>query len=367
MVSVGIIGLPNVGKSTIFNALVKSNQAQSSNYPFTTIEPNVGIVEVPDERLDKLAEIEKSKKVVPALIKFVDIAGLVKGASEGAGLGNKFLSHIKEVDAVVMVVRCFENENITHVSGKVNPEEDIKIINLELILADFEQVSKAVERVSKEAKSGNKEIKKKLEILEEIKKKLEEEAPIRDLGLVVDDMEMIKDIQLITNKPIFYIANVAEEQLNMDLEELGVPSDSIKICARLENDLNSLSEEEKKEYLESVGAALSGRPNSEGAHAGAPLQDVIKRGYQVLNLISFLTAGEMESRAWTIKKGFKAPQAAGVIHGDFEKKFIAADVIPYEKFVEASGWVHAREKGWVRTEGKEYEMKDGDVVIFRHG
>jgi len=358
MVSVGIIGLPNVGKSTIFNALVKSNQAQSSNYPFTTIEPNVGIVEVPDERLVKLAEIEKSKKVVPALIKFVDIAGLVKGASEGAGLGNKFLSHIKEVDAVVMVVRCFENENIIHVSGKINPEEDIKVINLELILADLEQVTKAAERAEKEAKSGDKEKIKKQEVLQVIKGKLEEEVPIRDLKLSVENSTMLKDIQLITDKPIFYIANVSEEQLNVDLKELGVPANSIKICARLESDLNSLSEEEKKEYLGSLNV---------GAEYIQPLQEVIKKGYEILNLISFLTAGEMESRAWTIKKGAHAPQAAGVIHGDFEKKFIAADVIPYEKFVEAGGWVRSREKGWVRMEGKDYEMKDGDVVIFKHG
>jgi hypothetical protein len=359
MLSIGIIGLPNVGKSTIFNALVKSNQAQSSNYPFTTIEPNVGIVEVPDERLDKLSEIEKSKKSVPALIKFVDIAGLVKGASEGAGLGNKFLSHIKEVDAVCMVVRCFENENIIHVSGKIDPADDISVINLELILADLEQVIKSVERSEKLSKSGNKDEIKKLAILKLLKENLEKEIPVRNLNLSEEDRLAINDVQLITDKKIFYIANVAEEQLGVNLSELGVPDDSIKICARIEADVNELSEEERKEYLETLGINSS-------THSGS-LSQVITKGYEILNLISFLTAGEMESRAWTITRGTKAPQAAGVIHGDFEKKFIAMDVVPYQKFVEANGWTVAREKGWVRTEGKEYVVQDGDVVIFKHG
>jgi len=360
MLEIGIIGLPNVGKSTIFNALVKNNQAQSSNYPFTTIEPNVGIVEVPDERLAKLAEIEKSKKIVPALIKFVDIAGLVKGASEGAGLGNKFLSHIKEVDAVCMVVRCFENPNVIHVAGKIDPADDIKVINLELILADLEQVERAAERAGKEAKSGDKEKIKKLELLKKIKEGLEKEIPIRDQNVETQSLASLREIQLITNKPLFYIANVAESQLNVSLKELGMPEDAIKICAKLESDLNSLNEEEKDEYLETLGSTV-------GTTLGLSLQEVIKKGYQILNLISFLTAGELEARAWTIKKGFKAPAAAGIIHTDFEKKFIAADVIPYEKFVEAGGWIPAREKGWVRTEGKEYEMQDGDVVVFKHG
>lgn len=357
MLEIGIIGLPNVGKSTIFNALNESASAESSNYPFCTIEPNVGIVEVPDSRLDKLAEIEKSKKIVPAAIKFVDIAGLVKGASQGEGLGNKFLSHIKEVDAVAMVVRCFPDSNVIHVSGKVDPSDDIAVINLELILADLEQVERAVERVGKDAKSGSKEIKNKLDKLEEIKKKLEDEIPIRDIDLSNEDKALLKDIQLITDKPIFYIGNISEDQIGKSPEDLGLPSGSVLICAKTEAELKQLNKEERGEYLDAMV----------GAEYIQPLQQVIKRGYEILGLISFLTAGEMESRAWTVSRGSKAPVAAGKIHGDFEKKFIAVDVVAFEKFVEAGGWVKAREKGWVRTEGKEYEMKDGDVVIFKHG
>ena len=357
MLECGIIGLPNVGKSTIFNALNESACAESSNYPFCTIEPNVGIVEVPDERLKKLAEIEKSKKTVPAAIKFVDIAGLVKGASKGEGLGNKFLSHIKEVDAVAMVVRCFNDPNVIHVAGRIDPADDIKVINLELILADLEQIEKAFERVSKEAKSGDKDILKKLEVIKKIKEGLEKEVPIRDIGLTVEEKESIKDVQLITDKPIFYIGNISEDQIGKSAGELGLPVGSVLICAKTEADLKQLSEEERKEYLDTTV----------GVEYIQPLQEVIKKGYDILDLISFLTAGEMEARAWTIRKGFKAPKAAGVIHGDFEKKFIAVDVVSYEKFVEAGGWIKAREKGWVRTEGKEYEMKDGDVVIFKHG
>uniref|UniRef100_A0A7C4R4T0 Ribosome-binding ATPase YchF n=1 Tax=candidate division CPR3 bacterium TaxID=2268181 RepID=A0A7C4R4T0_UNCC3 len=361
MLQIGIIGLPNVGKSTIFNALNESASAESSNYPFCTIEPNVGIVEVPDDRLAKLAEIEKSRKIVPAAIKFVDIAGLVKGASKGEGLGNKFLSHIKEVDAVVMVVRCFADSNVIHVAGKVDPADDIAVINLELILADLEQVERAIERTSKNSKSGSKEEIKKLEILIKIKEKLEQEIPIRDLDVETQSLvfEILKDIQLITDKPIFYIGNISEDQIGKSPEELGLPSGSVLICAKTEAELKQLPEEERKEYLESIGIDTK-------KEFGA-LGQVITRGYDILGLISFLTAGEIESRAWTIRRGTKAPQAAGVIHGDFEKKFIAMDVVPYEKFVESNGWVVAREKGFVRTEGKTYEVRDGDVVIFKHG
>jgi len=358
MLSIGIIGLPNVGKSTIFNALNETAQAESSNYPFCTIEPNVGIVEVPDERLDKLAEIEKSGKIVPAAIKFVDIAGLVKGASKGEGLGNKFLSHIKEVDAIAMVVRCFEDENITHVAGKIDPMEDIKIIELELILADLEQAEKAVARAEKDIKSSDKEAVKRLDVLKKIKEGLEEETPIRSIGLSGEELDLIKDIQLITKKPIFYIANISEKQIGKVPVEMGMLEDSIMICAKTESDLKQLSSDERREYLESLGVEKIYE---------SPLQQVIKRGYSVLTLISFLTAGPMEARAWTIKKGMRAPQAAGVIHGDFEKKFIAMETVSYEKFLEAGGWLRAREKGFVRMEGKGYEVKDGDVVVFKHG
>jgi len=361
MVSVGIIGLPNVGKSTIFNALSENAKAESSNYPFCTIEPNVSIVEIPDERLTKLAEIEKSEKVVPAAIKFVDIAGLVKGASKGEGLGNKFLSHIKEVDAIAHVVRFFEDSNITHVSGKIEPAEDIKIINMELILADLEQVDKAIVRAEKGVKSGDKEDIKKLEILKILKSNLEREMPIRDVkDINEEDLNLIKDIQLITRKPIFYIANISEEQANKSSEDLGLSSDSIIISAKIESELKELSEEEREEYLNSIDVC------DMKSHE-LPLQKIIKKGYEILDLISYLTAGPKEARAWTVKKGAKAPQAAGVIHGDFEKKFIAVEVVPYEKFIENSGWVGAKEKGLVKTEGKEYEVKDGDVVIFKHG
>lgn len=358
MLEIGLIGLPNVGKSTIFNALNESASAESSNYPFCTIEPNVGIVEVPDERLDKLAEIEKSKKVVPAAIKFVDIAGLVEGASKGEGLGNKFLSHIKEVDAVMMVVRCFADQNVIHVSGRVSPQDDIRVINLELILADLEQVEKAIERVSKDKKAGAKEAIAKSKVLEEIKAKLEEEVPARSLGLSGDELALIRDVQLITTKPIFYIGNISEDQVGKSPEDLGLPTGSILICARTEAELKQLTQEERDEYLESIGI---------GAGGHSPLEQVIQRGYEILGLVSFLTAGELESRAWTIKRGMLAPQAAGVIHGDFEKKFVAVEVVPYNKFIEASGWVKSREKGFARMEGKTYEVKDGDVVIFKHG
>jgi len=362
ILSIGIIGLPNVGKSTIFNALVETAQAESSNYPFCTIEPNVGIVEVPDERLKKLAEIEKSEKIIPAAIKFVDIAGLVKGASKGEGLGNKFLSHIKEVDAVAHVVRCFPDPKITHVAGRVDPAEDIKIINLELILADLEQVDRAIERIQKELKGSKKEmgVQHVMSILQKIKENLEKEVPIRDIrDLTAKDLELIKDIQLITKKPIFYIINISEEQLQKGITDFDLSKDSVLICAKTEEELKQLSLEDRKEYLESLGVV--------GADHDLPLQQVIKKGYEILDLISFFTTGPKESRAWTIKKGTKAPEAGGRIHSDFEKKFIAAEVISYDKFIEAEGWTAAREKGWIRTEGKEYEIKDGEVVLFKHG
>lgn len=355
------MGLPNVGKSTLFNALVETASAEASNYPFTTIEPNVGIVNVPDFRLDKLAEIEKSKRVVPATIKFVDIAGLVEGASKGEGLGNKFLSHIKEADAICMVVRCFANANITHVTGSVDPKRDIDIIMLELILSDLEQVTKALERGPSFAKAteGKANYLLRMEALKKMKEWLESENPLRECEEVNEnDYQLVKDVQLITSKPMFFVANVAEDQLNKSPVELSMPENTVIVSARLETELKELEEEYRREYLSGLGV--------ETRHV-VSLQNIITVGYRILNLISFLTAGPIESRAWTIKNSSKAPQAAGTIHGDFEKKFIATDVVAYDKFVECGGWAGSREKGFVRTEGKEYIMKDGDVVVFKHG
>ena len=355
------MGLPNVGKSTLFNALVETASAEASNYPFTTIEPNVGIVNVPDFRLDKLAEIEKSKRVVPATIKFVDIAGLVEGASKGEGLGNKFLSHIKEADAICMVVRCFANANITHVTGSVDPKRDIDIIMLELILSDLEQVTKALERGPSFAKAteGKANYLLRMEALKKMKEWLESENPLRECEEVNEnDYQLVKDVQLITSKPMFFVANVAEDQLNKSPVELSMPENTVIVSARLETELKELEEEYRREYLSGLGV--------ETRHV-VSLLNIITVGYRILNLISFLTAGPIESRAWTIKNSSKAPQAAGTIHGDFEKKFIATDVVAYDKFVECGGWAGSREKGFVRTEGKEYIMKDGDVVVFKHG
>jgi GTP-binding protein YchF len=345
--SVGIVGLPNVGKSTLFNALTKQ-AIPASNFPFTTIEPNVGIIAVPDERIEKLAKQEKSAKMVPTSIRFVDIAGLVKGASEGAGLGNKFLSHIREVDAVVQVVRFFENKDIVHVDGSVDPARDIEVINLELMLADLSTVTKRLESVSKEIKGGDKEAVVLKAGLEKLKVALENGQLARAVSLTDDEARLIKNLQLLTMKPTMYVANTSEVSVpDINGNKL------LPIDVKIEAELSELSDEEKVEYMKELGMTESG------------LDKLARAAYQLLNLITYFTAGEMETKAWTIVKGTKAPQAAGVIHTDFEKGFIKAEVIGWDKLLEAGGYGVAREKGWLRLEGKEYVMQDGDVCHFR--
>ncbi len=349
---IGIVGLPNVGKSTLFNALVKGSKAEAANYPFCTIEPNVGIVEVPDERLAPLVEVSKSKKVVPTVIEFVDIAGLVRGASKGEGLGNQFLAHIRECDAVAMVVRFFENENIVHVEGKIEPLSDIETIETELQLADISTVEKRLFSVEKELRSGSKESKLIHSGLQKIKDVLYDGKNARTAKLDEQESEALKGLQLMTQKPILYIANVSENQL-ADFQSGSTPYDFIPISAKIESELNELNEQEKAEYLEALSLDDTG------------LNNLIKKAYETLGLITYFTSGEPETRAWTIKKGFKAPEAAGVIHTDFEKGFIAAEVIPWQDLYAHGGWPQARTKGLVRTEGKNYTMQDGDVCLFR--
>jgi GTP-binding protein YchF len=344
--SVGIVGLPNVGKSTLFNALTKQ-QAQASNFPFTTIDPNVGVINVPDERIEKLSKLEKSEKLVPTSIEFVDIAGLVKGAAEGAGLGNKFLSHIREVDAIVQVVRFFNNDDIIHVDGSVNPARDIEVINLELMLADLSTVNKRLESLTREIKSGSKEAVILKAGLEKIKVSLDEGKLARTVVLTEDEFKQVNHLSLLTMKPMMYVANSSTkvEPLN-GLEFLAID-------VKIESELAELKDEERAEYMKELGINESG------------LDRLARAAYKLLNLITYFTAGPMETKAWTIVKGTKAPQAAGVIHTDFEKGFIRAEIIAWDKLLEAGSYAAARDKGWLRIEGKEYVMQDGDVAHFR--
>ena len=358
---IGIVGLPNVGKSTMFNSITKAG-AECANYPFCTIEPNVGVVAVPDERIDKLEEMYKPEKVTKAVIEFVDIAGLVKGASKGEGLGNKFLSHIREVDSIVEVVRCFEDQNIVHVDGSINPIRDIETINFELIFADIETIEKRLDKAKKMLKS-DKKYQAEIDLLEKIKTQLEAGKPARSLEYNDEEKEILKDMFLLTIKPILYIANVSEEELEnpynnqyvKQVEEYAKQENAeiIPLCVKVEEELAGLEDDDKKEMLEALGLEESG------------LNKLIKKSYDLLGLMSFLTAGEPEVRAWTIKKGTKAPQAAGKIHSDIERGFIKADVVSYNDLITEGTMQAAREKGLVRSEGKEYIMQDGDIVLFK--
>ena len=359
----GIVGLPNVGKSTLFNSLTKAG-AESANYPFCTIDPNVGIVTVPDHRLKLLGDMYQSKKVTPAVIEFVDIAGLVKGASKGEGLGNQFLSNIREVDAIVHVVRCFEDSNIIHVDGSINPLRDIETINLELIFSDLEILERRISKVEKAARM-DKTLGKELELLKKIKALLEDGKLAKNIELEDEDEEaLFASYNLLTSKPVIFAANVAEDELADDaadnagvkaVREFAAETDSevFVICAQIEQEISELDDEEKAMFLEDLGLQESG------------LDKLIKASYKLLGLISYLTAGEDETRAWTIKVGTKAPQAAGKIHSDFERGFIKAEVVNYKDLLEHGSLAAAREKGLVGMEGKEYVVKDGDVILFR--
>lgn len=356
----GIVGLPNVGKSTIFNALAKA-KAQASNYPFCTIDPNVGIVSVPDPRLDALTQIFKPKKTTPTTIEFYDIAGLVKGASQGEGLGNQFLGHIKEVEAILHVVRCFEDPSVVHVSGSVDPLRDMEIIDTELCLKDLDTMTNRYRKTEKLASSGDKESRELMPLYDKVRKSLEEGVPLRNLNLSEDDTLKLKDLAFLTLKPVLYGANVAEADIaqgNAWVEKMREKaqkesSDAVVISGKVEAELAELSDTEQKEYLDAIGL------KEPGLHA------LIRAGYKILNLITYFTAGEKEVRAWTVRKGTKAPQAAGVIHSDFERGFIRAEVMRIEDLIRLGSSNAVKEKGLLRVEGKDYGVQDGDVMLFR--
>ncbi len=356
----GIVGLPNVGKSTIFNAITSAG-AESANYPFCTIEPNVGMVAVPDPRLDTLAGIVKPQAVLPTTIEFVDIAGLVKGASRGEGLGNQFLGHIRQVDAIAHVVRCFEDENVVHVDGSIDPVRDVEVIQTELNLADLDTVQKRLQRIAKQARSGDKQMQAELGILEKVESCLNEGRPARVADLSDEERSHLRDLHLITSKPVLFVANVAEDDLQGEHPYVGrlrevassEGAEIVVICGKIESEIAELDEDEKHDFLDELGLKESG------------LDRMTRAGYQLLGLYTYFTAGVKEVRAWTVAAGSKAPAAAGVIHTDFEKGFIRAEVIGYDDFVASGGEAGSKEKGLMRLEGKEYVVKDGDVMHFR--